>query len=158
MLVLLAGLVGCTVPEPPPPGVQLGTGDLDFEPLVDGQDVYVVQGPQGGYHILGSARLAGVDAGDPDDLGSSHNPHTVFQVVVDGAQLAPAASYVQGYDPVPDAYQLYEMVGRFVILDVASDAELDHVPITLSVTVSTADGYELNDRLDLLAVPHPSNL
>jgi len=158
VLVLLASLLACTSPEPPPAGVELGTGDLDFEPLLDGQDVYVVQGPQGGYHILGSARLAGVDAGDPDDLASSHNPHTVFQVVARGAQLAPAASYVQGYDPVPDAYMLYEMVGRLVILDISSDAELDQVPITLSVSVSTADGYELSDQLDLVAVPHPSNL
>ena len=158
MLVLLGLLLACTPPEPPPAGVELGTGDLSFEAIPNDGEIFVIQGPQGGYHFLGSARLSGVEAGDPDDLSSNRNPTTAFQVVVDGEELAPAATYVQGYDPLEDVYQVYEMVGRLVILDIASDSELDHVPVRFDVTVSTADGYELHDTRDLIAVPHPSNL
>ena len=39
------------------PAVEIGTGADAFEPVADGGTVYVVFGPQGGYHILGSLRV-----------------------------------------------------------------------------------------------------
>lgn len=40
--------------------VQVGTGERDFQPLEVGEDVTMVHGPQGGWHMLGSARLTGL--------------------------------------------------------------------------------------------------
>ena len=38
------------------PRIELGTGETSFEPLEDGDPVIVVNGPQGGQHILGSLK------------------------------------------------------------------------------------------------------
>ncbi len=39
------------------PHLEVGTGEEGFEPLTTGQPVTMVHGPQGGWHILGSARV-----------------------------------------------------------------------------------------------------
>lgn len=43
-------------------GCEVGTGVTNFEPLADGDEVSIVAGPQGGYHINTSARV--FDMGD----------------------------------------------------------------------------------------------
>jgi hypothetical protein len=39
------------------PAVEVGGGDIDFVPLSDGDPLTMVHGPQGGWHVLGSARM-----------------------------------------------------------------------------------------------------
>jgi hypothetical protein len=46
---------GCSSGEA---SVELGTGEDAFEPLQDGDPVSVINGPQGGQHILGSVRTS----------------------------------------------------------------------------------------------------
>ncbi len=40
-----------------PPAVEAGTGVLTFAPLEDGDDLAMVHGPQGGWHLVGAVRL-----------------------------------------------------------------------------------------------------
>lgn len=38
--------------------VEVGGGDVEFVPLTDGVEATMVHGPQGGWHILGGARMS----------------------------------------------------------------------------------------------------
>lgn len=62
-LVALLVLSGCAGEEPPvgEVAIELGTGEWRFEPVVDGQDVRMVHGAQGGWHIWTSVRAAELD-------------------------------------------------------------------------------------------------
>lgn len=46
------------------PWIEVGTGEWTFEPLEDGQDVPLVFGSQGGYHVWASYRAGGIDPQD----------------------------------------------------------------------------------------------
>ncbi len=145
--------------EPSAPQALLGTGEWEWEALSDGDEIYVIQGPQGGWHLLGSVRTVGLVPGDPTSLGDPENPTTTFQVWVDGAPLVPNAMYVQGLDSILGGVPPYthEMIGRFAILDITGDDVLDGVEVEFGVTVVDVDGVAVEDRLTLTAVPHPLN-
>ena len=49
------------------------------------------------------------------------------------------------------------MVGRFVIMDIASDDELDGVEVELGVQVEDVEGEVLSESMMLTAYPHPFN-
>jgi hypothetical protein len=163
MSLLLSLLIACAPKEsaPAPLDARLGAGEWEWEGLEDGDEIPVIQGPQGGFHILGSVRVSGVEPGDPDDLGESDNPTTTFFVWVNGENLAPVARYVQGLDPVIDTSVTdfsHEMIGRFAILDIDADDELDGVELTFEVVVEDVHGDLVSDSLSLVAYPHPYNL
>ncbi len=140
-----------------PPQATIGTGATEFQALADGDTAYVVQGPQGGFHIWGSVQVAGLDPGNADDLSDPSNPTTEFHVYV-GSQRVDlgAAHYVQGLDPVGDGS--FQMVGRAVILDITSDTQLDGMEIRFTVDVTAADGTHASDERMLVAHPDPNNL
>lgn len=45
-----------------PPGLTIGTGEYEWEDLSEGDEVTMVHGPQGGWHMLGSARIDNTDS------------------------------------------------------------------------------------------------
>ncbi|WP_437629944.1 hypothetical protein [Sorangium sp. So ce854] len=63
LVVLLALAPGCAGgDEPPAQGTaELGTGEWQFEPLVDGQEVELAHGAQGGWHLWTSVRTLGLE-------------------------------------------------------------------------------------------------
>jgi len=144
------------------PDLQLGTGVDAFVALDDGDEVEVVFGPQGGYHVDGSLRVQGIDPGDEDDLGDPRNPLTVFQVrredgaIVSGLQGAEAIEFRQGIRTA-EMPGTYEMVGRRILLDIRSDAELEGQTLTISVSVEDANGVDLYDERAVTAVASPYN-
>lgn len=138
-----------------PASAEVGTGYLAFEPLADGDPILVTQGPQGGFHVLGSVRTTGLVPGDDDDLMASDNPTTTFRVFRGAARVdLDASRYTQGLSPVGDHH---EMLGRLVILDIAADAELAGAEIELEVEVVDVDGRRATDRRRLIAEPDPAN-
>lgn len=44
-----------------PASVEVGGGALAFEPVAEGAELTMVHGPQGGWHVLASARFTGVN-------------------------------------------------------------------------------------------------
>ena len=136
----------------------MGTGEWDWEPLEDGQEIDVIQGPQGGFHLLGSVRVAGIAAGTADDLGDPDNPTTRFWVMHEGVDLAPSSVFIQGLDASPqDASPFtHQMVGRFVIMDIAADDELDGVEIAFDVSVEDVDGVRVLRGDDAHRRPAPA--
>jgi len=163
MPLLLTLMLGCAPSEDTgatvTPQAQIGTGEWEWSELSDGGEIEVIQGPQGGFHLLGSVRVAGLEAGDPDSLGDADNPTSTFQVWVEGVPLAPGAVYVQGLEPILGEGTLFshEMVGRFAILDIESDDVLDGVSVEFEVEVVDVDGIVVQDSRSLVAVPHPLN-
>ncbi|WP_437720318.1 hypothetical protein [Sorangium sp. So ce861] len=63
VVVLLALAPGCVGgDEPPARGIaELGTGEWQFEPLADGQEVELAHGAQGGWHLWTSVRTLGLE-------------------------------------------------------------------------------------------------
>jgi hypothetical protein len=161
MPLLLSLLLACGGPDAGqvPVEGQLGTGEWEWEALVDGDEIPVIQGPQGGFHLLGSVRVAGLETGDPDDLSESQNPTTSFHVWRGSTDLTPGARYVQGLDPVTDDIEpfTHEMIGRFAILDIDDDDELDGVELLFEVVVEDVQGELASDALWLWGYPDPNN-
>jgi hypothetical protein len=60
---------------PAPPDVTLGTGSDLFVPVADGDQVPIIMGLQGGFHIWGSVRARYVDP---------HQLHLVFTLFLEG--------------------------------------------------------------------------
>lgn len=142
------------------PEIELGTGETAFEPLADGDTIYIVYGPQGGYHFTVSMNVQGINAGDPNNLDDPSNPVTSFRAYRDGEIIdLDASTYQQGIDPIIGEPGRYQMLGRRLILnyfpDTVEDLYDDEVEVTVEVT--DADGVSLTDTRTLIAVPHPLN-
>ena len=159
LLTLLLGCVGGTDDPKVPPAIEMGTGEWEWEPMEPGQEIDVIQGPQGGFHLLGSVRVAGVEAGSADDLSDPDNPTTRFWVIHEGVDLAPSSVFVQGLDTTPGDVSPFshQMIGRFVIMDIEADDELDGVQVDFGVSVEDVDGVQVEAQMTLTAVPHPLN-
>lgn len=68
LLALALLLTGCPAPSPARVGpggattfLEVGTGETAFAALADGDDLELVYGPQGGYHVWGACGIYGVD-------------------------------------------------------------------------------------------------
>jgi hypothetical protein len=155
--LLLGGCAGEVIEVDP--NVVLGTGEITFEPIVEGQDLEFILGPQGGYHFLASMRVQGVAAGDPADRTFSGNPTTTFTafLVEDGSRIdLDASSYTQGLEPLPDGVT-YQMVGRLLILDIRDCADLENRDVRIEVEVRDDAGVVVRDARTVRAVPSPFN-
>ncbi|MDB4959315.1 MAG: hypothetical protein JWO36_6884 [Myxococcales bacterium] len=60
----------------PKGSVDLGTGDTAFEAMPD--QLALVYGEQGGFHIPARSRIHGLEPGDPVDIANPTNPRTRF--------------------------------------------------------------------------------
>jgi hypothetical protein len=168
LLLVLLSLVACT-PQTSHTGaltttlydaeVRLGTGEIAWQDVDEGGAVYVVYGPQGGYHLLGSVRTRGLNAGNATDLSSVQNPTTAFSVIWNEAEMVMSSPIVQGMDTVTDenAAWTHEMIGRFAILDITTDQKIAGEEVTFSVTVTDSIGQSYSDTRDVIVEPHPSN-
>ena len=155
--LFLSAVVECDEGGPTPKtALELGTGTDFFEPLDEGDRVWVVFGPQGGYHLDGSLRALGIEAGDPERPDQTDNPLVWFRVFDGGLQLA-NQSLRMGLFPVAGADGVYEWVGEQVILSIASDQEVAGRELLFEVELQDAAGNVLVDRRAVMAEPHPLN-
>lgn len=79
---------------PPAPSCELGTGELTFEPLVDGQDLMQVRGPQGLWHAYGSVRCQGIVPGHDINPLDPTNPIITWK-------LDDCGKLIAGYEELP---------------------------------------------------------
>lgn len=74
VLLALGLAVGCAdAPPDEEAALELGTGSWRFEPLEDGQEVELVRGAQGGWHVWMSLRVRGM-AGEPPPIRLTMQP------------------------------------------------------------------------------------
>lgn len=60
-LLALALAAACGASEAGEGTLELGTGEWQYEPIADGQDVTMVHGAQGGWHVWASFLVEGLD-------------------------------------------------------------------------------------------------
>jgi hypothetical protein len=157
-LLLPAAILACGC-TPAEPRALLGAGEFEWEELEPGDEHEIIQGPQGGFHLLASVRVGGVEPGDPDDLEDPNNPTVRFDVLVDGASRSATGEFTQGLESTPpDASTwTHQVVGRFAILDITDDDELHGETAELTVEVRDVAGLVVTDALELELVRHPLN-
>jgi len=92
--------------------IELGTGDDAFIAMPD--EINIVYGSQGGFHIPARGRIQGLDPGDPVNVINPSNPRSWFRsYYVDGAQAGeltyPSSQcpFRLGYTPDPDLAGAY---------------------------------------------------
>lgn len=131
--------------------IRLGTGFPDYVPLEPGQDVDIIEGIQGGFHIWGGFLVRGID---PVGVTIS------FDLEYNGA---PAASVTyqddlrDAFDPerhsAPEADWQYAYAGVAVILyDALDPDEVSGDPVRISVRVRDSRGVEVSDTIEVRAV------
>ncbi len=123
------------------PWIVLGTGDTSFVSLADGDDLELVHGPQGGYHLLTTALLG---------LAVSPEAH-VLRYDVSGAD-----GTVLGTTQVAlNERRLTRTCGGWfrggdrVVLTIAGPADVVGTDVELVVSVLDADGEVVRDARHL---------
>lgn len=83
------GSTGSECPDAPL-AMAVGTGEIAYEPLADGDEATIVQGPQGGWHLWTAASLTGV--------GPQVSVVTSITVVENGLVVAAPNDGASGHD------------------------------------------------------------
>lgn len=158
-LVLVGVLPAC---DPNlPPALEVGTGEINFVPLEDGDTLEIIQGPQGGFHLLTSLRVHGIAPGDRGDLTEPTNPTLTLDVTGEaGDSWIAIGPITQGLDasPLSERPFTHQMTGRFAILDILADDELAGQSVDLSVHIAADGDIEVSGSVHIDLVPHPDNL
>lgn len=144
-----AALVGCAEPDPSDTGVapwlELGTGETEFVPLEDGDEVALVYGPQGGWHVDTTAMFGGIaldgaelsyEARDPDSGAVLNYPYT--------ASLHPSV--------LQELEDGWLRVGDRAVFEIDSDEEILGRTVQLEVRLVDGAGLELVDTRQITVV------
>ena len=155
-LILFATSAGCggggggkadSAVTPADAWVELGTGTTDFEAVAEDSDQLLVAGPQAGHHIIISAKIHGLQPGDPMNPGTIYNPATRFSVWSEaGDQLdIDPPPYHLGYEEVADG--VYALPGGHIIQVREEEvAALYGGRVKLRVEVEDANGATVSDE------------
>lgn len=134
--------------------VELGTGDTGFVPLADGDHVTMVHGPQGGWHVLASARVAYT-------LDVVAITYTIDAL---GSEVSWNRYVV---DLVPEDTCVGAYAGMYGYLDVSRLAEGDAdtppellvgAELTLTLVIEDHDGRTATDSRTVIADPDPADV
>ncbi len=150
VLLTIALAPGCSrngppSPYPGPPVAILGTGLLEFLSLTDGQEVPIIHGIQGGYHVWGAVRARYMD---PNDIDAHFTLTDVVTGALDGdvhttLELDPP-EYLDGGAPLPGGADGWgESVGTRVFIPKPSDVA--GRTMRLQVTLVDSTGRTCSD-------------
>ncbi len=145
----LTPFLGCSEPSPADSGVEhwleLGTGETEFVSLEDGDEVPLVYGPQGGWHIDATARFGGIEldgawltyvATDPDDGAVLNYPYE--------AKLHPSL-----LQEIEDGWL---RVGDRAVFAIETDEEILGRTVQLEVTLTDGTGGHHHDQRVIVVV------
>jgi len=132
---------------------EVGAGATSFAALVDGDEMSVESGLQGGFHLVVHARAHGIDPGEPTTPGGPDNPHTFFTAYrEDGSQLSlDAPPHRVGYRAVEDEWVALES-GRILQLDIESVDDIDGESVLIVLDIEDRDGRRARDERQVVAV------
>ena len=136
-------LLACGEAEPtaPPsaPALELGTGSWRFEPLEDGQEVELVHGAQGGWHMWISLRATGAAV-----------DHAMVQLAMEPADQSRPRQQVSLELPfeAPDEQGARKIIGFTGVVNDPS-CWVDTL-VHVEATLTTDDGTLLSDEHEVL--------
>ncbi len=139
--------------------VELGTGTVSFEPLIENQELTLIAGLQGGYHFVVHARMKEMLPGDPSRPGQLGNPITQFLIFKeDGTRIdIRTPPYRLGYREATGGF--YDLPsGRILqldqdlVIDQALVPEIYGTKVRLRVEVRDAQGKRATDERWIIAV------
>lgn len=143
LLLALAGCAGEISPFDTSSQLELGTGDLEFQELADDGELEVVLGAQGGYHVVGNARIYGFAPADV--LGANAEGVRFELTAYDGLPLNIDSGEIRiGLKPMPDGTYVCQP-GHHVLVGEPAPEELDGTPALFSVEMTGMDGEILAD-------------
>jgi hypothetical protein len=125
--------------------VEIGTGDAAFAPIENG-GIPFVQGPQGGWHVFGAARLTGIAGGEEDTFFDPCLPGFTFDVTAADGSFADVVDETFRYVPTEDGQG--DLLGVLVILDVGTASEADGAAVTYALRVEDACGTVVKDEVE----------
>lgn len=126
----------------PPAFVEIGTGARRYARLEAGQEVPIIQGPQGGFHVWGGFRGRGF----PDD-----DVRIRFALDLEGETIA-TADYTE-FELPTDSTGLYTYAAVAVIyLENERVEPSSGKRMTLRTTVEASDGQSLSDEIDVTPI------
>lgn len=131
--------------------VELGEGTSRFETLTDGQDVELIAGVQGGYHINLTGRLYGFAL---DDVTLD------YEAVPVGATAPismPTQLVLDASDFVPDSGGVLR-AGDFLIMEVETPADVVGMELDVTLTVTDAAGETASDTRRVRVVDEENEL
>lgn len=138
----------CAAAAEKPQELTVGTGELTFQSLADGDKVGLTYGSQGGVHVWGSLRVSGIVQGTSDSLADPDNPLVSF-VIKDGD------TEIAGFHELPHHFLVrldgtWEFLGDRLIFYENDLASYAGVPLTMRATLTDKCGTELADETDVL--------
>jgi hypothetical protein len=138
--------VGCPPPDDPdvgfigdagPPELEVGTGDGAFVALSNGDSLELIHGPQGGWHVIVSARMSGVEL---------DGAQLVIEVIAgDGAEVLARVSLALLERRLDREGPSYFKLNNFLIFDVAGPSEIADRDVVIRARLE-AGGLVLEDE------------
>lgn len=164
-LIFLATSAGCgggdggkpdSAVTPADAWVELGTGTSAFEEVAPDSELVLVAGPQGGHHFILSAKMHGLQPGDPANPGTVYNPSTRFSVWSEGGEQLDVdpPPYRLGYEEVADG--VYALPGGHIIQ--VREEEVDALyggRVKLRVEIEDAAGAKVTDERWVVPIVDP---
>ena len=155
-------LQGCTVgPDSNPcfdaaPWAVIGTGESEWEDLNSGDAVTMVHGPQGGWHILGSAK-----AGNMGQLVSIH--YTIHDVA-SGARIA-NNTYTLALKMDDECSGHFPGMYAYLNVSTLKTGDRDTPPellayndLELTMDITNEYGMSISETVQVIAVPDPQDI
>ena len=120
------------------PWISVGTGSRFYVPLIPGDEVDIIYGIQGGYHVWGGFEVSGIL---PDDV--------LFDFYLEsGGEVVAEAHYIDSLEQVGVNYQYG---GVAVILTPTPESVSGDVAI-LRVELSDSRGTVLSDEVEIIPI------
>lgn len=151
--LLASAFVGCGTSNTNATAVaELGTGIDIWEPLAL-DEVYLVEGPQGGRHVIGNVRMDGMDPGTT----RANAPKTRFDMFkLDGSRVSTdLPPFSLAFVDCPDGGYMLPY-GRYVFVDLPA-AEILETVVELNVELEDSEGHTARDSMLVTVKPYVSN-
>ena len=136
--------------------LELGTGEERFETIEEGQPVMMVHGPQGGWHMLGSARLTNTP--EKVDL------HFLVTHVESGVVVADNTYKVRLDSTGECEGEFVGMYGYLTVFELMDGDDntppelLAYEELKLEMTATDSEGRITRDERTVLGEPDPMDL
>ena len=123
------------------PTAEIGTGETDFEPVAEGQTVYMQHGAQGGEHILGSIRLW--------HMSQIVTVHYTITREDDGSVVSDQTFRVAMIEE-PDCAYMYPGMYGYLGLTSEYTQSLQNAHVTLKMDATDSDGRAASDSVGVV--------